>query len=357
MAVILTFGPVLSFFSDRKRFSWFKLATLELCLPLTSIVMFFISETNGLHILTLGMSMFIMILVTEEKYRWHMIGFNVIVVLLVGFFGLSTGRSIVWPETLQWWYAFYLLGFIFVLLYLKNHLQILAIEKEMAIQEERNRLARNISHDIATPMMVLRMLSQKNQTSITNEKKEALLQDTLKEIASIVDSIVPGPSMAFKDLPIESLNGIIEKCLQKRELIYRNPVVVLEATKIVSARIEPFLFERVFMNLLNTCAEAVPSIHDKIVITLQQDEHNNVELKVGATGNGLSFAALNAVFNRNEKIGQKMGLGSGVFELICALDNWQGEASIVKSKNQSCFVHIKLPSIYGNQMQMVDEDQ
>lgn len=342
MAILLIFGTSLTFFKERQFFTSFKLFALLLCLPLTSAYLLFTAPENGLHLLTLVISMLIMMMVADEKHRERVLMICALLSIFVILAFFKTNLTILWPEAFQGWHIVYLLGFGTVIMLLRSSMRILSFEKELAVLSERYKLARNISHDIMTPMMVLRLLLQKKPSEISEEERKLML-NTVSEMSGIVDSIIPGNYKKYENLSLENVNKVLEDCVAKKKFLYKGLQLRLEAQEPVVARVDSILLGRVVSNVLNVCLEALPTNEGVIVISVGKDIHGNGQILFRDNGRGLSKAVLSKIFNRNERLSDELGFGVGLEDIRNVIAGWHGRLTIESGESQGSGVRILLP--------------
>ncbi len=342
MAVLLIFGTSLTFFKEKRFFTSFKLLVLLLCLPLTSVYLLFTAPENGLHLLTLAISLLIMMMVADEKHREKVLMICTLLAISVIFAIFKTHLNIVWPEAFQGWHVVYLLGFGAVIMLLRSSMRVLMFEKELAVLSERYKLARNISHDIMTPMMVLRLLLQKKPSEISEEERKLML-NTVSEMSGIVDSIIPGNYKKYENLSLENVNKVLEDCVAKKKFLYQGLQLRLDEQEQVVARVDAILLGRVVSNILNVCLEALPTNEGIIVIRVGKDIHGNVQILFRDNGNGLSKVVLSKIFRRNERLSDELGFGVGLEDIRNIISNWHGRLTIGIGEGQGSGVRILLP--------------
>lgn len=343
MAVFLIFGSTLEIFQKQKQvFDYFKQTTLFLCLPLTSIYLLFSSLENGLHLVAIGISFFIVMLIAEEKHREKMLFFCLALFLLALGFAIKSKLTIVWPSIFCWWHIFYILGFLAVILLLRSSMHTLALERERAILTERYTLARSISHDIMTPIMVMRMLLKKSSNDI-NEKERMLMLDTLKEMGAIVDSIIPDTCKKYKNLNLENLNIIIQKCIDTVCFLHKDLVIHFNPTEEIHARIDSTLLVRILTNILNAGYQLFPKDEGEMTIELCKDTYQNIQIDI-ITSPNIPFYRLHDSIEKNERLINEIGLGLSINDLHKIIKNWHGQLLVKDSDEVKYLFRIVLPN-------------
>lgn len=343
MAVFLIFGSTLKIFQEQKRvFSYVKQTTLFLCLPLSSIYLLFSSTENGLHMVALGMSFFIIMLIAADKHREKTLFFCLAVFLVALSFAIKAKLTIVWPSIFCWWHIFYILGFLAVILLIRSSMHTLALEKEKAILTERYTLARSISHDIMTPIMVMRMLLKKSSNDI-NEKERMLMLDTLKEMGTIVDSIIPDKHKEFKKLNLENLNIIIQKCISTVCFLHKNLVIHFNTTEEVFARVDSTSLVRILTNILNAGYQLFSKAEREMSVNICKDTYANIQIDI-ITSPDIPFDRLYDSIERNEILIQEIGLGLSINDLHKIIKNWHGQLLVKNSDEEKYLFRIVLPN-------------
>lgn len=294
------------------------------------------------------MSLLIMILIVDENHRKKMLLGWLFLILLTCLGLYVSHKEILWPVTFHGIHFFYILGFVLLIFLLRSNMQRLIIEKELAVAKERYSLARNISHDIMTPVMVLRLLLQKNLSDITPQEQK-LIQNTLQEMTGIVDSIVPS-TKRYEDLPLEEINIVVENCIMKQRVLCKNFHFKVEMQESVKARMETSLLERILNNLINACFEA--SVGDTLEVLVGRDRFGNGQIIL--KNPTLPHKTLVNVFKCNEALGRELGLGVGLTEIRKIIGNWHGLLLVTSDDSKSCaLIQILLPGL--DQMEVVTQ--
>ena len=357
MAVLLIFGSTLEIFQNHKQiFDYFKQATLFLCLPLTSVYLLFSSEENGLHLVAWGISFFIMMLVVEDKHREKTLLFCLALFLVALGFAFKSNFTVVWPSIFCWWHMFYILGFLAVILLLRASMHTLAVEREKAILLERCALARGISHDIMTPMMVMRMLLKKPGS--IDEKERTLMLDTLKEMGGIVDSVILESYKEYKNLHLENLNTIVDKCVSRVCFLRKNLTIHLNSSEEMSARVDTSLLNRILTNLLNMGCRLTASNGGELTVDLEKDSYDNIQLGLYATPS-ISVDCIRKAIQQNDSLIDETGLGFSIRDLQKIVKHWHGLLMVKESDDEKYLFRIVLPNENNSEIigyEIDDED-
>lgn len=338
MSILLIFGNSLEVFTKPKYFQWLKLITLFLCLPVTSAYLFLTSTENGLNLITLFLSLIIMFLSVDKKQEPKMAivcGITSLITFII-FFKLDC--EINWPEMLSWYHSFYILGFIAVLLLLRSHMNIL----RMSIHTECYNMARNLTHDLTSPLLVLHLLSAHKKPSEFNEKECQIYQNVLSEMSKYVKESIPGTLNNYQSLKPENLNQCIINCIEKNKILHKDIEIRLQANETIFAHVDAFLFHRIITNLLNICIQILPNKCNIIIITLNKDQFGNQQILFQTENDGFSAKALHQTLEQNQKLSDELHFGIGFPELQNIVENWHGTLDIVVNNN-TAKLQITLP--------------
>ncbi len=329
MSILLIFGNSLEVFTKPKYFQWLKLITLFLCLPVTSAYLFLTSTENGLNLITLFLSLIIMFLSVDKKQEPKMAIVCGITSLITFIIFLKLDCVINWPEMLSWYHSFYILGFIAVLLLLRSHMNIL----RMSIHTECYNMARNLTHDLTSPLLVLHLLSAHKKPSEFNEKECQIYQNVLSEMSKYVKESIPGTLNNYHSLKPENLNQCIINCIEKNKILHKDIEIRLQANETTFAHVDTFLFRRIINNLLNICIQTLPNKCNNIIITLNKDQLGNQQILFQTENDGFSAKALHQTLEQNQKLSDELHFGIGFPELQNIVENWHGTLDIIVNNN------------------------
>lgn len=344
MAILLIFGGSLEIFAKPNRLKWLKLVTLFFCLPITSVYLILTSNENGLGILTLLMSLLVMLLGVEKKEESKVIAFCSLLgfITLIAFFKMNC--KFYWPTTFGWQHVFYILGYFALLFFLRSNLNTLRQEKELAIYLERYNLARSLSHDITTPLMVLRLLLSDKKPTQLNEKECQLITTTLHEMAECLEDFIPGRLKRYEELELKCINQCITSCIEKNKILHKNIEIRVNATENVFARMDGPLMRRVLNNLVGICMNALPRESDVIILTIGKDDLGNKQILFQNDLGNFSQKRLYKVIANINEMSDELRFGIGFPELQTIIQNWHGKLEIVADDDNKAHIQILLPN-------------
>ena len=323
MAVFFIFGSSLEFFVDKKFFVYFRLFTLICCLPLTSCYLLFNSPENGIHFLTLIISLFIMVLIADDKHKNAVISIEILFLVSILLMMFMGKQEFVLEKAFHVWHIFYLIGFVFVALLIKSSMQTLLLEK-----------------DLAVALLALKLLLEDDKDLSSRRRK--IMFASITEVSKIIDNIVPGISTDYNYLSLKNINSILENCVKKREK-HLGVKFNLNFDDDVIARVEPVSFGRVFTELIGIYVETiVPNSLYSIVIETRVDDLGNVIIKIKLANGRVTQENLSKIIERHDIIGKDSHLGLQYSDIEDTIKRWRGEISI-GSERGVAFMQVILP--------------
>lgn len=350
MAIMLIFGSSLKIFENVKYLNALKLVTLFFCLPITSAYLFLTSSINGLHLVTLFLSFIVMLSSFDSKKGWKIVITCILTTLVTFFIHYILNREIHWVENFGWQHSFYLFGYFIVLFLLRSNLKLLQKEKELAIYHERYNMARNLSHDLMTPLMALSLLTSKKKLNEFNEKDCKLHKEILEEMAQYIEDFVPSSLKDHKYLKAESLNDCVLDCIEKQKILHKHITIRLQAEEVVLARVNKVLLRRVLNNLINVCIGALPKNCSTIVVAVDQDHLGNSQILLQSEIGGFSSKTIYNIFEENKRLGEELSFGVSFQEFRDIIEKWHGRLEIISHENNA-ILQILLPNKDQDQVQ------
>ncbi|MDR0646969.1 MAG: hypothetical protein LBF43_00840 [Puniceicoccales bacterium] len=354
IAMLLIFSPHLQGLC-RRPFKAFKHSILVIAFPVTSLYLTVRDvHCNGFYLLVFLMSLALMFVLAEDKYRKWM---SLVVIIL----GTSSSIAFVsmdltfeFPESMRLAYGLYVFSFFLVMCILWFRVKMFTLERKKAVIEERYSLARSLSHDIVTPITIVRLMLKKLDKESLSEQEKHLLMKSAKEISGIVDSILPGVSKQYDNLSAENIGSIISECIEQKKILHKHLRFRLEIREDVEARVDALLFMRLMSNLINNSIEATQSTRSgAIVISVGKDVLGNVQVSLRDNGRGIPLERLNEVLEHEERC-EKYGLSIGLQEAREIMRSWHGRLELDSSQENGTNVTLLLPD--KSRFQLIEED-
>jgi SSS family solute:Na+ symporter len=343
IAMLLIFGPHLPGFY-RKHFKICKYYGLVISFPVSSLYLVVRdSHCNGFYLLVFLMSLALNLILAEEKYRkWMKLTLMTLSISSCIAF-VKMDLTFEFPESMRLAYGLYVFSFFVVMGILWFRMKMFILEKQKAVIEERYNLARNLSHDVVTPLTIVRLISKKLEKAVLSDEERRLLAKNTKEISGIIDSILPGVSKQYDNLSVENLGSIIRECIEQKKILHKHLRFRLEIREDVEARVDALLFLRLISNLINNSIEATQGTRSgAIVISVGKDILGNVQVSLRDNGCGIDLEQLYEV-SRCEEQCEKYGLSIGLQEAREIIRSWHGRLELDSSQENGTNIVLLLP--------------
>ncbi|MDR0647621.1 MAG: hypothetical protein LBF43_04290 [Puniceicoccales bacterium] len=303
----------------KKYFGIVKSLALFLCLPVTSIYLIFCAENGCLHIVSFGLSILLMNLLNEERSLKMSLPLSIVMIVLVSLGCLLSGQLFIRPTQIHGFHLFYIIGFSTVLLVIWVKRNSFVMEKHLFV--------RSIMHDLTTPLLVQKMIIDRNPSNLWSHKEKSLLLRSMNEAAHIIDSI----AIQYPVLNEENLNMLIEHVIEQEQFIRQSLKIDFKASQIFKLRVDPFLFQRVLKNLIHTCIPALPE-ESQATLIIRLSENSNKQISL-TFGDGLISTKLDHIIQTQIEDSKSCNLGIHFQELQKIVLRWQAKLSILKQED------------------------
>lgn len=224
-----------------------------------------------------------------------------------------------------------------------------AVEKEAALA----RIARQVSHDIRSPLAVLDTLLKLVQE--LPEEQRVLLRTASGRIRDIANNLLSQTRPA-QGMPTENqapsarpewLYGLVDAVLSEKRHQYRSRKgleLLCEFTTVaypLCVDVEAGRFKRVLSNLLDNAVEAIPDA-GRIEIMFVPVQHH-VEVVISDNGRGIPADILPKLMNRGQSYEKPGGSGLGLAFACESLERWGGKIRISSLVGTGTSVWMRLP--------------
>ncbi len=231
---------------------------------------------------------------------------------------------------------------------LKVHSLQYDLEKKSALTQ----LAKQVAHDIRSPLSVLNLVSHRIN-SLESEEKEMLTQVSAR-INAIANNLLD-QSKLLKLQPIllgdtaVDISEIIEKIIFEKKFQYQNVHVIefVEKSDLnYLALVDENNFAAIVSNLINNSVDSFGSAPGEIVVEIDRDRSHIV---VTVIDNGCGITQENLLKIGSEgftfgKLGLKnSGMGLGLNSAIHAIESIGGNVSVSSTQNIGTRILIKIP--------------
>jgi len=225
----------------------------------------------------------------------------------------------------------------------------LKADQERWLLEKRNEIAAQVSHDIKSPLMALKVAI--SDMSGVSEQRLTLIKNAVGRINDIANTLQHPESPATSRSPGESgtksvlLSPLIESLISEKRMQFREMLkVAIEADlKDANGRfvsVDPVELERALSNLITNSVEAFPQGFGKVVVTVSGSDED-VRLCVSDNGKGIPSSILAKIGEPGfsyGKAGTNSGNGLGIYHARKTVENAGGVFEITSAEGQGTSV-------------------
>lgn len=260
--------------------------------------------------------------------------------------------------------------------YLKNNLKSLAktiiknqndhIEYEKA--QEAKKVAKQVAHDIRSPLSALDMLV-KDMGDIP-ENKRVLIRSSVNRIHDIANDLLRKNESRPRETKIKKylISALLESIIsEKRVLIRDKSNISIEADFDAKAyglfaNINSIEFKRSISNLINNAVEAFDKEIGNIEISLLSKDERNFEIHIKDNGKGIPADKLTKLGFEGNTFGKDNGTGLGLYHTKKVFNSWGGQFDIQSTLNVGTTVILTLPKAiapksFVKELHITDETQ
>ncbi len=228
--------------------------------------------------------------------------------------------------------------------------------REFQFRAEAVRRARQMAHDIRSPLTALTVLSEKLSQNSPQEAR--LLASASKQINGIAEGMLTKTKtnisppdnqqeVKLQPHPSQQLKALIENLIESKKLEYRdrsniNVSLYWLVKENRNLNFNPAEFAPIISNLINNSFEA--TTHGFITVTVEAD-HNRIILEVRDSGKGMSSKVLENLGQEGFSYEKANGNGLALSHAMRTLKSWQGNLSIFSQPNLGTTIKIALQAV------------
>ena len=226
----------------------------------------------------------------------------------------------------------------------------------MEMQVSKNRFITGISHDLRTPVAVIRGYSEAIMDDVINDKKEIhnsmeLIEQKTTQLEEMIDTLINFMKLNNTEIKEKLVKHSITELIQDfakyasvtGKVFKRNVQTNIHLEKDIKIPLNEQLVHRSFENLLSNALRYTKE-NDLIEInasTMEIDGKNNIILQIRDTGSGIDKKDLDFIFDifyrgTNSRQEEGMGIGLAVVKSIMDTHGWKISVESQKKKG-SCF--------------------
>ena len=218
-------------------------------------------------------------------------------------------------------------------------------------------IARQVAHDIRSPLSALEMFSSNLQE--LPEEKRTILRNSMNRIRDIANSLISKKSEHFavstegsidqsEKRRVELLLPIVDSLVTEKRLQYRDRIhihIELNQTSEsygLFSNIEVTEFKRVLSNIINNSIESLTTNTGKVLIQLSSTNSFNI-VSIEDTGKGIPSDIITNLGNLGATYNKVAGTGLGLYHAKKTLGAWGGRFEIISQPGKGTNVTILLP--------------
>jgi signal transduction histidine kinase len=224
---------------------------------------------------------------------------------------------------------------------------------ELSQSASLGELAKQVAHDIRSPLASLSMLSG-NIVHVPEETRIQLRSsiNRIQDIANTLLSKHRKDEINFSnEIGIHIIPLIIDEIVTEKRTLHRSKLnvkidfIISEENFSLSSHLNPLDFKRVISNLLENSIEAVKN-SGVINIKLEDLKNDYFSILIEDNGCGIHQDQLDQLGKEKISFNKQNGNGLGVFHAFQTIERWGGSLDFKSSINQGTKVRIKLKRFY-----------
>ena len=226
----------------------------------------------------------------------------------------------------------------------------ISLELKEKLIEVSQKQARQLSHDIRSPLAALKVVKEIGTSSMDPEVAK-ILSMSIDRITDIANTILPKKSEQDSGgLSKESsfIWMLIDQIISEKRVEYKKVSDVSIQFQVegspfeLNALCNPAHFMRSISNIVNNSIEARVENHPIQIALHLSHTPTHVLLSIQDNGKGISPEMLPKVFDESFSHGKKQGTGLGLFQVKQAVESWGGSIQIESQVNVGTKLTIQL---------------
>lgn len=233
----------------------------------------------------------------------------------------------------------------------KNEKELLRLSEIASINEALSIQAKQVAHDIRSPLSVLNMIVP--ILSDESEEKKDLVKQAVVRINNIASELL-NKSMAESNNNYNyNPSKLIHRIINEKNVAFGTQGILLKAEHIdqkidMLVKIKESDLERILSNIINNSIEAVDQSSGHIICSFKSYE-NCFEFAVADNGKGISSHLIDKLGQKGATFGKEShinsGSGLGLFHAKKVLEEIGGRLEISSRLSEGTVVRIQLPRV------------
>lgn len=214
-----------------------------------------------------------------------------------------------------------------------------------------NKIARQVSHDIRSPLATLNTLIDSIADTSSDEQK--LIKEAVLRINNISNNLlINSHKDNYINIPLPiiqavQVNKILEEIINEKKVEYSNKHNINLSSNISEEPfyviLDSFEFKRSISNIINNSVEACKQNQPiNIKIELKILNQANIEINIEDDGKGIPKELIKSLGTK-EITSKTTGNGIGLIHTFESIENWNGKIFISSTLNTGTLITIQLP--------------
>lgn len=217
--------------------------------------------------------------------------------------------------------------------------------KQMEDLEKLYWMARQVAHDVASPLTALDAVARDPGLSPHKRELLTLAKSRTEEIVRDLKHQTSAIWKVKQKIHFHSLKGMINDVIKEKSAIYQSiQFRFVWKPSSGSCFLNPVDLKRALSNLLQNAVEALPKSRGKIVITANSTENHSLQLQISDTGKGIPAENLALLGEPGMTLEKPDGQGLGLSQAKSFVQDTGGELFINSAPDRGTTVSIMLPS-------------
>jgi len=226
-------------------------------------------------------------------------------------------------------------------------------KKEVQLTQSQNNFLLSVTHELKTPLSVVKLINQTISTrKISDEKRTELLKDGEREInrlEGMVNNLLTSTKIDYAKVmnpEVVEIDDYIERLVSKMKSRWPNQIELnLKSGK--QLNLDRELFETALLNILDNAFQySLP--HPNVMIRTSQNA-NNTWLEIIDNGVGIKTSEVDKIFNKFYRIGDEetrktKGSGLGLYLSKEIINMHSGTIQIIKNQPKGSIFRLILPN-------------
>ena len=214
------------------------------------------------------------------------------------------------------------------------------------VNEELDSFSYTISHDLGTPLTVMKLNAQmllKSLSETADRSKINSIIDEIDSMAEMMQNVLQLSRAKHSEIKLETIetNATIQKITENAKITFDSPkslVVIKECPEVLA---DKTMLHQVFLNIINNAIK-YSSNQEKPVVEIEGSEEGN-KIIYRIKDNGIGIPEENKhkmfkIFNRMDNAKQFKGNGVGLSIVHRIMSRLGGNIDYESDKNGTCFI-------------------